>query len=557
LGLFHALSEHEQAVLIHHLEQHPGADCYSQGANDGTARLATAALARATLGADRARDYCPASAATARERNYAANAKNTKAKTASQAKFLTTFIEMTGGPSAAAGDSPQGALSLAFAARTEVSEWVGGSWGAPAAGGGGGPPACPHPAALSNASAPQPTHHNPTPSSYSSYSPYSPYSPYSTPVFKRPTSLPFTKMLQPGGTSPHWSLVGCMRWNKLIPMFDEEEDEEEEDDDDDFDDKEDEEEEEDHDDDNSEYDSSPTRRPRSAPARKSGKGKATAAARRAPGDEVPGDGFNIPKAHDFLNFTRVIREIGFAKNACTSSFERQNKNIKSADRLVRRDNLRGRHAEEILIVATRLDLQKSSADSADGGSDGNPQQKRDSIGISFLDPSDVRIRAALGVAAAAPVRIAAGCLLRCSSKSSVLRPGHSCRLLTGIYVLVEALVVERGGEVKLVCRFFTSASSATASGRHPEIPLRYFKLEDAVRVVQLCPEHIVSIASSVAGEGQYLLNSGLFYYEEKVRRDTDVFSSCPRPGCRGQVACPRSLESKVTCGFCHLQFTWM
>ena len=65
------------------------------------------------------------------------------------------------------------------------------------------------------------------------------------------------------------------------------------------------------------------------------------------------------------------------------------------------------------------------------------------------------------------------------------------------------------------------------------------------------------LASSVAGEDQYLLNSGLFYYEEKVRRDTDVFCSCPRPGCRGQVACPRNLESKVTCGFCHLQFTWM
>ena len=290
-----------------------------------------------------------------------------------------------------------------------------------------------------------------------------------------------------------------------------------------------------------------------------GKRKASAATRSD--NEVPGDGFNIPKVHDFLNFTRVIREIGFAKNACTSSFERQNKNIKSADRLVRRDNLHGRHAEEILVVATRLDLQKSSAESADGPSEGNPQQKRDSIGVSFLDPSDVRIRAALGVAAAAPVRVAAGCLLRSTFKSSVLRPGHSCRLLTGMYALVEALVVEPGGEVKLICRFYTRASSATASGRHPEIPLRHFKLEDTVHVVQLRAvsrrEHVVSIASSVAGEDQYLLNSGLFYYEEKVRRDTDVFCSCPRPGCRGQVACPRNLESKVTCGFCHLQFTWM
>jgi hypothetical protein len=210
-------------------------------------------------------------------------------------------------------------------------------------------------------------------------------------------------------------------------------------------------------------------------------------------------------------------------------------------------------------VATRLDLQKSSADSDEEGSGRSAQQKRDSIGISFLDPSDVRTRAALGVSPSAVVRTCSGCLLRSVHANSILRAGHSALLATGRYAAIVALIVAPTGLVRVVLKHYATPSSATPSGRHPEISLRYFKLEDTLHVEPLSSvkrrEHIVRIASSVAGEDQYLLNSGLFYYEEKRRRDADVFCSCPRLGCRGRVACPRTADWNVTCFVCHMQFT--
>ena len=112
--------------------------------------------------------------------------------------------------------------------------------------------------------------------------------------------------------------------------------------------------------------------------------------------------------------------------------------------------------------------------------------------------------------------------------------------------------VERDGTHSLSRLHTTStASSAVGSQQHEEEEHSYEEQEDDE------DDGDQLQASQREPSRRRNVNSGLFYYEEKMRRDTGVFCSCPRPRRRGQVACPRSLESKVTCGFCHLQFTWM
>ena len=178
-----------------------------------------------------------------------------------------------------------------------------------------------------------------------------------------------------------------------------------------------------------------------------------------------------------------------------------------------------------------------------------PQDRRDSIGVGWLDagvdagddtwresvrsieedPATFasRVRQTIGATAASRVRICRGALLRFVSGSVVLSVAHSCRLTNGRFGLVSALVCLSGGEVRVLVKYYAAATGSTPDGRHAEIPLRHLTLGDDLHAHVLANverrEHIVRIASSCADEEQYLLDTGLFYYSEKVRRDKDVY----------------------------------
>ena len=248
--------------------------------------------------------------------------------------------------------------------------------------------------------------------------------------------------------------------------------------------------------------------------------------------------------------SRVLREIGFAMNACTSFLERQNKAIKEADRLCRRDDRYGRHARDVLLIASRAELQPSSeGGDVSGGGGAARQDRRDSIGVGWLDagvdagddtwresvrsieedPATFasRVRQTIGATAASRVRICRGALLRFVSGSVVLSVAHSCRLTNGRFGLVSALVCLSGGEVRVLVKYYAAATGSTPDGRHAEIALRHLTLGDYLHAHALANverrEHILRIASSCADEEQYLLDTGLFHYSEKVRRDKDVY----------------------------------
>ena len=237
-------------------------------------------------------------------------------------------------------------------------------------------------------------------------------------------------------------------------------------------------------------------------------------------------------------------------NACTSFLERQNKAIKEADRLCRRDDRYGRHARDVLLIASRAELQPSSeGGDVSGGGGAARQDRRDSIGVGWLDagvdagddtwresvrsieedPATFasRVRQTIGATAASRVRICRGALLRFVSGSVVLSVAHSCLLTNGRFGLVSALVCLSGGEVRVVVKYYAAATGSTPDGRHAEIALRHLTLGDYLHAHALANverrEHILRIASSCADEEQYLLDTGLFHYSEKVRRDKDVY----------------------------------
>jgi hypothetical protein len=340
------------------------------------------------------------------------------------------------------------------------------------------------------------------------------------------------------------------------------------------------------------------------------KGKKASTSKKASSSQTKphfdGDGFNIPKVHDFLNFARSIRQLGWARNGCTSFFERTNKALKEADRRVRRDDLRGEHAADVLVRGGRLELQhaESSGDSGSVGAGTKRQKKREASGVGLLGDLSVwrdtvgatgadaqrlerQIRERLRVGQAAAVKVCRGANVDLNGSAGILAAGHSVLLgpcsdqpgstaaLTGsayahsyarVYCIVVAPV---SGAVKVAVQFYKAVP--VNNGRHPECNLRWFRRSTGVHIIPLADvkrrEHFVEISAAQAtggggeadGKAQFLLNPGSFYFSEKVRSARDgVYSTCPRDLCRGTVACPEGgVGAIATCGVCSLEFRWL
>ena len=79
----------------------------------------------------------------------------------------------------------------------------------------------------------------------------------------------------------------------------------------------------------------------------------------------------------------------------------------------------------------------------------------------------------------------------------------------------------------MLVKYYAAATGSIPDGRHAEIALRHLTLGDYLHAHALANverrEQILRIASSCADEEQYLLDTGLFHYSEKVRRDKDVY----------------------------------
>ena len=310
----------------------------------------------------------------------------------------------------------------------------------------------------------------------------------------------------------------------------------------------------------------------------------------APSSEVPGDGFNIPKVHDFLNYARVIREIGWPLNACTSFFERMNKNLKQADRLTRRDDLHGQHAVDVLVRNGRLEMQHAAAAAPDAGAMRAAKRHRSApcgceglgAGAVFLDSAaasgcspeelESELRVLLGVPAGGEVDVCRSATLYYpgnGGQGTMLSAGHSVRLRAGgMYAYICCLLVDPSGRVVLAAKRYVSI------GRHPECSLKWFHRDEDIHLVPLenveRREHLVEIAPGArpaaggpggkfdAAAAQYLLNTSLFYYKEKVRGAENVWSSCPREMCAGKVQRPQLGQgSMVACAQCGLVFPWL
>ena len=304
------------------------------------------------------------------------------------------------------------------------------------------------------------------------------------------------------------------------------------------------------------------------------------------GSEIPGDGFNIPKVHDFLCLAEVMAEVGWPRNACTSFFERTNKALKDADRRVRRDDRHGEHALDVLIRGGRLEMQHAEAASTAPGGGAKRQKRcpasgvgllgdagvwRDAAAAVKLDPAalEAAVRAELGVGAAAAVEICRGAVayLAGADKAVVLSAGHSVLLSNAHqhkYARICCLVVGSGGEVSAVVNYYKANGS---SGRHPECGLLWFRRSAAVHSVPLVDimrrEHIVAVAKGYtpAGPGsedhaQFPLDPGV--RDGGVRGAADIWSSCPRDLCSGRVRCPEGGPgAPAECAGCGLRFRWL
>jgi hypothetical protein len=312
-----------------------------------------------------------------------------------------------------------------------------------------------------------------------------------------------------------------------------------------------------------------------------------------PGDLLPGDGFNIPKVHDFLNYAEVIRQCGSPLNCSTSYFERTNKALKEADRHTRRDDRSGAHNVDLLVRGGRLEEQLSRSAPVGGGMSRKCSRTAASHGRGHIDPDSaawlraadalgedasalaVQALTALGAAAGgAAVEVCGAVRLeRGAGRATVLLcAGHAVSLTAEAaaaaapvrYVQVVAPVIGVGGSVAILARPFVRIGA----GAHPETGLPWLKKGLTLELVELRHverrEHIVPIhgsahatRASVGGAQQYMYNPGTFYWKERVRKATGVWSSCPRNLCNARIQCPPGGPGSVaTCGACSLEFRW-
>ena len=315
--------------------------------------------------------------------------------------------------------------------------------------------------------------------------------------------------------------------------------------------------------------------------------------RRNEGNEVPGDGFNIPKVPDFLNFARATSEVGWARNACTSFFERTNRDLKQADLRTGSGGRPGGHTTNVLVRGSRLEEQKAqqgpSRDSSRRGTVNGPLAKhrkrssaRCTAAWSFSDAaSELRLDAgsleaqvvsATGAGAAPELHIACRTLFRRhgGNKATYLSCGNSVALTSGTYARIACVITLEGGAPGLVVHHYKPIGD---SGRHPECGFRWFTLDTtSAAKVGLSEvhrrEHVVEIKDSAvrsAGDTteHYLLNPGAFYYAGRVLGDAGVWSSCPRDLCTGRVRHPAATPTQaadnmqVECPMCGLKFTWL